>query len=258
MKTKQQIYTLPDCKICNNTRRMPFDDEVYGRRMKACSCTAYKAKLTLLKRSLIPDNYIGFEFQDFKTTYPELKEEQQANKNTLDNLQALVLKHERLINKNIDILISGPKTSGKTLLATAFLKQLILTSGYSGLYLTSDQLILTAIESTKYSQQEKEFDFDMRDIENADFLVIDSFEKLTNNSLPSMARVVITESIHKRKAQKRPIILTSTLDYQTLTKENHFASEMIYTMLDFKIYGRAIKDVRQNLIKDLLGGSNDA
>lgn len=248
MKSIDKIYSLQDCETCKNTRIVPFTDKILGKRTKDCACVCYQSRLNNLRRARIPDNYIIFEYKDYDTEIAETKEERTINKHTKTALGAILRKHKIVHNNGIDILLYGPKASGKTMLGTVYLKTMILKHGYTGLFTTGEELILMAMEKSNFRSGDTFNGLSIEALLSADFLMIDGFDKLMNSKIFPMVRVTINTILKQRKYNKKKFILTSEED---LSRDGEFITEMVYTLKSLPLKGCCVDKVREDLDKTL-------
>jgi DNA replication protein DnaC len=238
MKTIKEIYRLPNCKKCENTRSVEYIDALLGSRTKACECVNYRSKLSLLRKSRIPDNYIGFEFSDYVPNTTESESTNQQNEWMIEDLKVCVKKHKLLRDEGYDLLLVGGAASGKTMLGTVVLKTLILKYGYSGIFTTAEELLMMSLDKISFGQKNHvpEITFEM--LYDVDFLFIDNFQMISRlDNLPQMVMVVVSDFIKRRKASKKPMILTSQWSIEQLLQQQGFVSEMLYTLQSFRLRG---------------------
>lgn len=259
MKTKEEIFKLRDCCICDNTRKVAFDDDVYKNKYRACSCTKYQKNLNLLKKSRIPDCYISFEFNDYIHTVYDLfdvdnkiinQEDTDENEKSYNHLTKLMSDHRDIYNDAIDILLSGGCSTGKTLLATSFLKNLILIGGYSGVFVTSEELITLANEKNNYNgDRELSGGYTLENLIDVDFLLIDGFEEfaLLELNKNSMTKITINKFLKERKFNKKSFILTSGMVLTKLVSKGTVPG-MVYTIVEIQLRGKNTKMIRSNIL----------
>jgi len=232
----QLLEQMTDCKICGNTRRVPYIDPVFGEREQQCKCMAYKKNIARLKRSRIPKSYIGFEFSDYKCNTKE-KDNWNKNKATVDRLIKTIGKHEIVVDDNYDIFIYGGAVCGKTMLASITLKQLILEHGYSGAYITAEELVILAIEKNRFGVEK---DLKLDDLLEHDFLVIDGVDELTdldNGRISGNVCFIIEAFFAQRKNTGKSFILTSKLSFKGLLARKRFIPRLACTTIRYRLYG---------------------
>lgn len=248
MKSIDKIYSLHDCKMCKNTRTVPFIDKVLGKRTKDCECVSYQSRLNNLRRARLPDSYIIFEYKDYDTDIAETVDERTINKQSKTALGQIIKKH-KIVNENgIDVLLYGPKACGKTMLGTVYLKTMILKHGYTGLFTTGEELILMAMEKSNFKSDDTFNGLTLEALLQVDFLMIDGFDKLLNSKIYPMVKVTINTILKQRKYNKKKFILTSETD---LSRANEFVSEMVYTLKSLPLKGCCVEKVREDLDKTL-------
>lgn len=250
MKSIKEIYTLNDCPICKNTRLVYYVDKKISdiKRTKDCSCVGYKSRLSNLKRARIPDSYIVFEYKDYNPDICTRVTDVEHNKKMHGAIGKLITKHDKIKEMGVDLLLYGPKACGKTLLGAMFLQKMILKFGYTGMFVTAEELILMATEKSSWNKEEEFNGITLEDLINVDFLMIDGFDKLVDTKVFPMVKVIINSVMKQRKHSKKNFIITSSKD---LPVSNEFVAPMSYTLKAIELRGCYAEVVRKNLDKEL-------
>lgn len=252
MKTIKEVYSLPDCKKCANTRTVQYVDKRLGpeNRRTQCSCVLYGKNFGKLKRSRIPDGYLKFEFSDYRPDITDKIDHVKVNKKTHYNIVSLVGKHKILKQEGIDLLFVGGYSSGKTLLASVLLKELIMKYGYTGMFVTADEIVEAAYNKMKYEKIKN--GLELEELIKPDFILIDGFDKLVLlQGIPTIVINYINVIVKKRKHMGKGFIMTSRQTLSQLRKNGQYISEMIYTVKDFLLYGKCTDDIRNDKLKRL-------
>jgi len=243
MKTTEEIYRLPDCKVCGNTRRVKYTDRVLGERWKTCGCMVYQKRLDLLRSSKIPEGYLGYEFEDYR---PEIGEDPkfiESNRKTLEELRLCVDKHDVLVKDKISLYIYGEGLSGKTLLSTVVLKSLILQHGYRGVFVTGDELLLMALDEIKLggSTHGRERRWNFYELEEADFMLLDGLQNISpvDKTVPELVRVFVSDFVRKRIFSGKPMIVTGNQALHIMGKRYNYAEDLLGVSHRFKLQGKS-------------------
>jgi len=251
MKTISEVFQLVDCEVCGNTRSVMYVDPILGNRVKSCICIGYRRNLAQLKHSQIPKVYLGQSFSDYKPELGEDKSVWRANKKSCKAICDTVARHSIVVEEGIDTLIYGDKGSGKTMLACIMLKELILQHGYTGIFVTAEELIAIAVESTKYGGDKT---MQLNDLIDLDFVVVDNFHKavaLDDMRINDTVRILLDNFFSKRKNLGKCFILTSSVSMEHLLKKKRFIIAMAYTIIRHTLQGCYAKEARRNKISKL-------
>lgn len=251
MKKIKDIYKMPNCKICNNTRVVDYISARLGKRTKSCICTKYKKNLKMLKCSRIPDCFIEYEIDDYanldRSNYKDVIKNY-VNK-TVENVRSLLNDKCQIVReKSYDIMFAGHSGTGKTVLAVATLKKMILDHGYSGMFVTGEELVLMAIGQSKFNAGEIVNGISIDKLLEVDFLLIDGYEALLQEKLFSTVKIIIDGIIKQRKNDKKCFIITVNRD---VSKSDELSSELTYRLIPFILKGSVVKIVTSSRKKDI-------
>ena len=184
-------------------------DEV---RPYGCSCTQWLFLLNKLNQANIPDKFIHADFSSFNlnhVTDESQKEKLIKNLDTVANTcQKIIESKKKSLNRiKYFVTLFGPVGSGKTMMATAALKMLMMTNQYSGRFIDFQYLL---------SQLRAEYDIHksgeniLTDLRNIDVLLIDEFGKGRNDKEWQLEK--LDDLINYRyNAQKITFITTNYL-----------------------------------------------
>jgi len=244
MKTSDEIYNLQDCSKCMNTRRISYEDPYLGVRDKQCSCVDYKKRVAILKKARIPKTYLGYELCDYKA---EIGGEEcwGANHESFRRLVKASHNHKTILHEAIDILIYGGVSCGKTMLATIILKNMILDYGYTGVFVTADELVTLAMEKTRFGVDN---DFTLDSLTDVDFVVVDNFHRvvdLDDARVSGTIKIILNDFFQQRKHNGKSFILTSHGSLRSLLQKQRFVDNLAYTVVGFKFQGNCGADVRK-------------
>jgi len=179
----------------------------------------YKQKINLYKKSDIPEKYFRFKWEDYKPSHnsrTSIVSKEAIESRLLAKKSAIVYVNN--INKNINtgksIVFFGPKSSGKTVLATLILREGIEKYALNVRYVRFLSLVSYEFEN-KYmlSQEELKSIYDY--YIDPDILCIDEIE---NISVKEWVKSSIYEILVERFNQRKPTIITSKIDFQLIKK----------------------------------------
>jgi len=250
MRSQEELYALPNCLVCHNSRVVPYKDPVLGDRTIECGCCQYRKKINILRKSHIPNAYVQYELGDYQMEAGDDADVWKSNKKSVKKLVGLLKNHKTVVRESVDILLYGGVSVGKTMLGCVMLKEYILQHGYTGKFVTSDELIVLAMNKTR-------FNFDgltLDDFLDVDFLMIDNFHTLVNLDdlkIKGMVKVYLSEFFQKRKHEGKSFILTSKLSLAPLMTRRVFVETMAYTLMDIRIGGRRGETKRMERAKML-------
>lgn len=244
MKTVDEIYNLQDCTRCNNTRRVSYEDPCLGLREKQCQCVDYKKRVATLKRARIPKTYLCYELADYKS---EIGDEScwDPNKENFRRLVKASDNHKIVLHEAIDLLIYGGVSCGKTMLATILLKKLILEHGYTGVFVTADELVTLAMDKTRFGVDSE---FTLDSLMDVDFVVVDNFHRvvdLDDARVSGTIKIILNDFFQQRKHNGKSFILTSNSSLRSLLHKQRFVDNLAYTVVGFKFQGNCGADVRK-------------
>lgn len=249
MKYTEQI--LPgSCKLCGDTRVVEYVDPIIGKRFKSCCCTSYQKSMARVKNSNIPKRFINRGFENYDVSVGG-ESNSEKNKSTIDKLILTVKKHETVVRNGYDIIISGGVSSGKTMVGCILLKELMLQHGYSGHFLTGEELITLAIAKNKFDNGASS---KLDDISEMDFVLIDDFDLLVNLDDARISNnifCILQNFFSHRKNTNKSFILTSALTFKELLSRDRFISKLSYTAMRFRLYGNYMKNKRGEITKNI-------
>lgn len=238
------------CSVCKNTRVVEYVDPILGKRFRTCVCTASQKNLLKLRTSNIPKRFMQRTFKNYNVDCGSEKETDR-NKNTIDNLKLLVEKHDTVTKMGYDVVLSGGVSCGKTMVGCILLKELIMRHGYSGYFLTAEELITMAIGKNRIDQElASKFD----EISAVDFVMIDDFDLLVNlddKRISGNVFYILENFFSSRKNTNKSFILTSKLTLKTLIERDRFISKLSYTAMKFRLYGNYTRIKRSEITKNI-------
>ncbi len=255
MKDKKAIYKLPRCNICNDTRVMTKTDSHFGEITVACKCVDYGSKLDRLRKARIPDNNIGWELSDYTPELysvvnkaPLTSEEVGKNKVAVTNIQEILKSHRIVSDNGIDIFLGGGVACGKSLLATVMLKTLILKYGYSGLFVTADQIVLMAQDKISFNKTDyKGPTYD--EMMEVDFLLIDGFHNLIGLNVSTLTKITIRSLLKERKSMKKSFIMTSRSSFKEMINLDQICGEFAHTRQEIRLRGQFVNQSSASKLK---------
>jgi DNA replication protein DnaC len=206
----------PQCPFCDDTGWKPIDHDGV-RRVVRCECWRETVSRHRLDAANIPRRYQHCTIDNF-TAYNESLER------AADRARALVSAFPAI---GRGLFFEGQPGVGKTHLAVAILKEVVQTTGASGLFYDTRDLLRIIRSTYNASIQTTELDI-LRPVMTADLLVLDDLgaEKTSEWVEETMNLIVNT-----RYNERRPTLFTSNyLDIPDDTDPNALLFRIGYRM----------------------------
>ena len=232
MKTIQELNRMPDCPICGNLRKIEFEDRILGKRYKNCKCTNYYKQLRFfLEDARIPSAYKLWDWDDYKPNVAEGIEEE-GNRAVVKSLKEYLKRPAKKMN----LLFSGPPVCGKTLLASIFMRELMLKHHYSGKFVNNNELVMLAYDYTNFKITESETGLTFEELVEVDVLFIEGYDKL-QAKINTMSEAFIGNLIKQRVFRNKGHILTANKNYKQLTAAGGYTTDLINSVKYYRMFG---------------------
>ncbi len=194
-----------DCQVCEGTGWKPV--EVDGvRRVVPCDCEDTERTARLLGRARIPRRYEQCAFENFNVRKDAATGKANAS------LSAAKLYAERFVEEyptDFGLLFVGPTGVGKTHLAVAVLRELMIRKGIECLFYDFRDLLKAIRDSWNPVSQSSEVRV-LQPVLDAEVLLLD---ELSASNSSDWVKETLAYLINSRYNQKRVTLITTTLPF---------------------------------------------
>jgi DNA replication protein DnaC len=182
------------CSICRGTGHVVELDPISlleTQRTQLCSCTLKEAKVSYLNSSGLPHRYLEASFK-IPAVLSKALAGKQAYVHVMKQIDGfaknatMLLTHGSEPEDHFFLLLHGPVGCGKTYLASALLKMLIMRTGASGKFIEFQQLLFLLRNCYAEGRSEEEI---LSPLRQADILVIDELGKARTENEWQMERL---------------------------------------------------------------------
>lgn len=192
-----------DCRACDGTGWKPV--EAGGVRcVVRCECQVSERSDQLLRQARIPRRYAQCEFENFDVR------KDQATGDANPSLAAARFYAQKFVDEyptDFGLLFIGPTGAGKTHLAVAVLRELILRRGIEGLFYDFRDLLKEIQDSYNPVSQVSEFRV-LQPVIDVEVLLLD---ELASTSPTEWVKETLHHIINSRYNQKKTTLITTTL-----------------------------------------------
>ena len=224
------------CDLCDDTGWKAIDADG-ARRVERCDCWREALTARLLDEARVPPRYRKCSLENF-VTYPNEK------------LLAAVKDAQRFADgfhsARNGLCFIGPPGIGKTHLAVAVLRRVILTQGTRGLYYDTRDLLRVIRSTYNPSVRAAEMDI-LRPVMDADLLVLDDLgaEKPSEWVEETMNLIVNTRYNERR----RTIFTSNYLD----TPDDADDEQLLHALKDSTLREQALSALKEPTLKERIG-----
>jgi DNA replication protein DnaC len=212
------------CSLCDDTGWQPVEDGGV-RRMQRCECWREGLTARLLDDARVPPRYRKCDIDSF-VTYP--------NEKLLTAVRQARRFAEEFPTISRGLCLIGPPGIGKTHLAVAVLRRVIVTKGARGLFYDTRDL-LRVIRST-YNPLVRTAEMDiLRPVMEADLLVLDD---LGSEKTSEWVEETMNLIVNTRYNERRHTIFTSNYEDTPDEANGDHAVESLKERIGFRIHSR--------------------
>jgi DNA replication protein DnaC len=194
----------PRCPVCAGTGYQILEDREHGRSTaRVCACRRTRRIEDLLRLSRIPRRYTACEFATFESQDSSQESALAQTRAFVDSYTVLKVQEEA----DVGLLFLGPPGVGKTHLAVAALRSLILEQGVPGLFIDFRDLIKELQASYDPVAQTSEMEI-LRPLLQTEVLVLDDMGAAR---VTEWVRDLIGHIVNSRYNERKATLLTTNL-----------------------------------------------
>ncbi len=205
------------CPDCGGTGFRVIREGGSGRSYAGpCPCTREERVRALLRRARIPSRYSACDFGSFSTDArfdPSIERACMATREFVQSYSARRAREEA----EFGLLLLGPPGVGKTHLAVAALRELILEHGVQGLFADFRELIKSLQASYDPLAQDSEMEL-LRPLVQAEVLV---FDDLGAARMTEWVRDMVGHIVNSRYNERKVTLITSNLSDAPAGKDSN-------------------------------------
>ncbi len=193
------------CPVCDGTGWKPIETDGV-RRVARCTCQETERAELLLKQALIPPRYEHCALENF-----DIRKDKESGQPNI-SLAAAKLYAQRFVDEyptDFGLLLVGATGVGKTHLAVAVLRELILRKGIECLFYDFLKLLKDIRDSYNAVSQTSELSV-LEPVLDVEVLLLD---ELTASGSTDWVKETLQHIINSRYNQKKVTLITTTLPF---------------------------------------------
>lgn len=208
----EKLWELPPCGTCGNTGLVKFRDVVLGEKMGPCKrCEGIKKRLKILKGTRLPPRFDSLEIGDLTSSATFLR-------GTVSHSEGAKgfegVTHQSIgacLTAYRDMFIVCADPNVRIVIAATLIRDVVLRGGLTALFVTTEEILISALEQSKYSASPRDAPLDFERVEEVDFLIVDGAHEICGGGAMTgpMRSIVNNVFKNRRFSGKRNIFLSA-------------------------------------------------